>query len=81
MEPFEKVGDEVEMACQLEAQLNEQALLRHRAKLGPQSHPDFDGHHCVECGIDIPLARIAMYRIRCVDCESAIERLNKLRGR
>jgi hypothetical protein len=41
--------------------------------LAPQTHPDFDGEHCVDCGIEIPAKRLAWGRVRCTDCESILE--------
>jgi RNA polymerase-binding transcription factor DksA len=41
--------------------------------LKPQKHPDFDGEHCLDCGVEIPAARLADGRIRCVDCQSLLE--------
>lgn len=38
-----------------------------------QSHPDFDGKSCLQCGDEIPLARLEMGKIRCVYCQSAFE--------
>lgn len=37
--------------------------------LAPQTHPDFDGVHCVECGDDMPPERLAWKRVRCTSCE------------
>jgi hypothetical protein len=41
--------------------------------LAPQTHPDFDGVHCVDCEIEIPAKRLAWGRVRCTDCESILE--------
>lgn len=41
---------------------------------GPQTHPDFDGVHCLECDSEIPQQRLAMGRIYCVPCQSLKER-------
>lgn len=50
---------------------------RARAAAAPESHPDFDGKHCVEedCGVKIPAPRRALGRIRCVDCQGRREAL------
>lgn len=48
--------------------------------LAPQSHPDFDGVHCVDCGVDIPPQRLAWGRIRCTECEEYLVRDNRLRA-
>lgn len=45
----------------------------------PQRHHRFDGTHCVEedCGVVIPDARLAMGKVRCVDCQSDLDDANK----
>lgn len=43
----------------------------------PQTHPDFDGEHCVECGDAIPKVRLLMCRIRCVHCQTVHENKGK----
>lgn len=52
-----------------------EAARRARGKSGPESHFGFDGLHCVEprCGEEIPEARRAMGRVRCVDCQTLKE--------
>ena len=49
---------------------------RARGKSVPEHHPDFDGLHCIEpaCGVEIPKARLKLGRIRCVECQSLLER-------
>jgi len=56
-------------------QLREQADIQSRAMQlnRPESHPDFNGKECVECGIEIPLARLKMHKVRCVDCQNELE--------
>lgn len=46
-----------------------------RAAAAPQHHPDFDGLHCIEpdCGAEIPAGRLALGKIRCVDCQALRE--------
>ena len=44
-----------------------------RQALAPQHSDAFDGVHCVRCGEDMPQARLDAKRIRCTDCESALE--------
>lgn len=43
----------------------------------PERHPDFDGKTCIECGEDIPEARLRMHKIRCIDCQEELEKFNK----
>ena len=49
---------------------------RARGKSAPERHPDFDGQHCVEehCGVDIPAARLVLGKVRCVDCQTLLEK-------
>lgn len=62
-------------------ELHQEVSLRNQqAKMRPETHPAFDGVHCVEedCGVDIPHARLAMGRIRCVDCQALLEKRARL---
>ena len=47
-----------------------------RGRSGPESHPGFDGAHCVEekCGVAIPAGRLALGKVRCVDCQTILEK-------
>lgn len=77
---LEKTADPSDMATQIQDRNNEQAWLRMRKSLAPQTHPDFDGAHCLDCADDMPPERLAAQRIRCTLCESKIEKRNKQRG-
>ncbi len=57
------------------------ALNRALGKSGPEKHPDFDGIHCVEedCGVEIPPGRLLHGKVRCVDCQHALEKRTALR--
>lgn len=75
----EKVTELVDQA-QLQQMENERrALDKVRASLGPETHPDFDGKHCLDCGETIPAKRRMMDKIRCVRCQDTLERGSKLR--
>ena len=65
---IDKAGDAVE-ACLADAER------RARGKSAPESHPDFDGQHCVEesCGVEIPVGRLALGKVRCIDCQQLKE--------
>lgn len=44
--------------------------------------PEFDGVHCVECGVKIASKRLKNVRTdKCTDCATIEEQKNKLRGR
>lgn len=64
-------------------QLREQAAIHARAiNLNkPETHPDFDGEHCIECGENIPNARLKLLKVRCVDCQNDLENQNRLASR
>lgn len=53
------------------------SLRNQRAKAFPESHPDFDGYHCVEpdCGVELPQLRLQWGRVRCVDCQGRLEEM------
>lgn len=70
----DEVYDETDQAQHL--QLLEQAEIIRRAREmnRPQTHPDFDGVHCVDCDIEIPPRRLAATgSVRCVDCQQHLE--------
>ena len=73
-----EVFDEVDLA-QIRAQNEIDALLAaHQEKMKPESHPDFDGKNCAECGVVMPKLRLKMGKVRCVDCQTNLERLKKI---
>jgi RNA polymerase-binding transcription factor DksA len=62
-------------------ELHQEVSLRNQqAKMLPETHPAFDGVHCVEedCDVEIPPARLAMFKVRCVDCQSLLEKRQRL---
>ena len=78
---FEPSADENDRASSAEHTHNQDNLERIRALAKPETHPDFDGRHCVECGEAIPKARLALGEIRCVTCRQRRENQAALRGR
>jgi RNA polymerase-binding transcription factor DksA len=76
-----EVYDEGDIASALELGFIAQALKKHKEKVAPEKHPDFDGIHCVKCWEDIPQVRLDMGKVRCVHCQAELERTNKLYGR
>lgn len=48
-------------------------LANARAKVEPESHPDFDGANCVECGTELPKQRLLDLRVRCTCCQQRRE--------
>lgn len=71
----DKNPDVLDQAAEVTSYLTERAVAEQRAKAAPESHPDFDGSHCVEeeCGVLIPGERLALGKVRCVECQSRIE--------
>lgn len=61
-------------------QLIEQNIIHEKAKalFKAEYHPDFDGEHCIDCDIEIPERRLQMGRIRCIECQEAIEKREKI---
>jgi RNA polymerase-binding transcription factor DksA len=74
-------GDDVEEADLVHAekladQERDNGIAAARAKLRDKE-PDFDGQHCVDCGDEIPQARLDMGRARCVTCQEVKEERSK----
>ncbi len=69
---------QLEMADELTNAERVAGIEASRRALAPQVSEDFDGEHCIDCGVEIPKQRLAMGRIRCTDCESKVERMRKL---
>ena len=57
----------------------EDARRRQLGKSGAESHPEFDGEHCVDCDESIPVVRLQLGRVRCVGCQSILEKNAALR--
>jgi RNA polymerase-binding transcription factor DksA len=68
------MSDPNDEASELEQAHRESAIIAASKKAAPETHPDFDGETCLDCGEDIPPARLALGKIRCVYCQSALER-------
>lgn len=62
----------LDVAAALELQQRENAIAKARGK--PESDPAFDGQHCIACDDQIPVARLALGKIRCVACQETRER-------
>lgn len=71
----DKEPDILDHAANITAFLTEKEVAARRAAAAPETHPDFDGRHCVEeeCGAYIPDERLAAGRIRCTECQTVIE--------
>lgn len=75
VEIISQIRDEGDLAQVLD--LQEQHATQERARhmnIG-ETHPDFDGKHCIDCTEVIPARRLAMGgKIRCVACQEYHER-------
>lgn len=67
---------ELEMAEALEQAQRDASIARAAKLSAPEQHDEFDGVHCVECWEELPQARLAWGRIRCVHCQTQLEKLN-----
>lgn len=54
-----------------------QARANHR-QCDESQFAEWDGVHCWECEEDLPAARVAMGRVRCVPCETLLEKCKKM---
>lgn len=74
----DKSADPHDKASALEELERVQAIAAARKPL-KEFHPEFDGEHCVECSNDIPHERLKLHKVRCVECQRAIEIAQKRR--
>lgn len=71
------MSDLLDEASELEHTLRETGVSAVRQLVKPELHPDFDGVHCVDCEVVIHPTRLKMGKVRCVDCQTFLERVNK----
>jgi RNA polymerase-binding transcription factor DksA len=67
--------DDAQVVNELHQELS---LREQRAKVMPETHPDFDGAHCIDCEDEVPAARLSWGRIRCVGCQEHKERVERI---
>lgn len=72
------MADVFDEASELEAIQNALSVKAVRDRNQPQMHPDFNGKDCIECTAAIPSGRLALGRIKCVDCQE-LEELKRKR--
>lgn len=68
---------ELEMAEALAEGERAASIALARQRIAPESSPDFDGIHCIDCLSAIHKDRLAMKRIRCTGCQTALEKREK----
>lgn len=66
--------NQFEMAERLEQAQRDMAIHKAHNSAAPETHPDFDGAHCVSCDEPIPLARLNLGKVRCVECQTHKEK-------
>ena len=71
MRPVADIADVADGSIELHLA---ESLRKQVGKSAPESHPNFDGLHCLDCDDEIPPARLALKRIRCVLCQGLLER-------
>lgn len=64
----------LELAEELENAQRDRAISRVSALAAPETHPDFDGTHCVRCEDQIPPGRLKLGKVRCVNCQQHLEK-------
>lgn len=69
-------SDSLDHASDVELAFREKAIEAVRKTERPPA--DFDDKHCTECGGDIPEARLALGKFRCIGCQEIWERQSKL---
>lgn len=79
-ESFSQLRDENDLASAIEAQFIENAIAEAKRKSGPETHPDFDGEHCIDCDESIAPARLELGKIRCIDCQVMLEKRMRLQS-
>lgn len=78
---YERHADPIDEASALSATLTEGAIAAARRASAPETHPDFDGESCLDCGDEIPKDRLALGKIRCIHCQTTLEHRDKQRAR
>ena len=66
----------MELAGDQEQKLRDYAVTQAALKAAPEKHPSFDGKHCIVCDVEIHPGRLALGRIKCIDCQEATEKRN-----
>jgi RNA polymerase-binding transcription factor DksA len=66
----------MEHAEERERQMRESAIEKSARAMAPQFHPEFDGANCVLCDDPLPPLRLTMGKVRCVFCQTQLEKQN-----
>jgi len=80
----DRLPDPVDQASEVEAKFRDKALEECRRRNVQEQTRNPDGTwpttECVDCGEPIQPARLALGRVRCVDCQSRRERMQRQRA-
>lgn len=83
----ERHTDPLDQASAVTEDLVAGAVEARRRAAAPQQEPNERGEYphpyCVEedCGVELPIERLKLGRVRCVDCQTRIEKRQKQRYR
>jgi len=67
-------------AAQIQQQRTNERLIEEASRrAAPERDPGFDGIHCIDGGEVIPKARRALGKIRCLECQEALEKKQRRR--
>ena len=77
----ERHADPLDEAAALSSAITDAAIEEVRRANAPETHPDFDCEHCVDCEVQIPKERLALGKVRCVQCQSRLELRRRQQGR
>ena len=71
----QRFSDDSDAASAIETRFTHEALRGALARGRERIDPRFDGEHCIDCNADIPAARLALGKSRCIGCQEIVERL------
>lgn len=78
----EHYADEIDRAAAISDAHNEDCVANARRAIEPEQVPDADGNFthvdCIECGDELPTARLNLGRVRCVACQEIKERRGRM---
>ena len=69
--------DNLDIASDIQEAFNQRGIEASRKAALQQTDENFDGKNCIECGGEIPSARLALGRIKCVSCQDALEKRSR----
>lgn len=73
------MADIIDIAQEAIEACTEEAQRRARKQAARETHPNFDGVTCVDCGSDVEPARLGLGKVRCISCQQDLETRRKTR--